>query len=64
MSGDEVVKRLRKSPGTESLPVIVISASMNGSQTAYQAGASHFISKPFDIFNLISKVEEYYLQAS
>lgn len=64
MTGDEVVKQLRKSPETELLPVIVISACMDGRQTAYKAGASHFISKPFDIFNLISKVEEYYLQAS
>lgn len=64
MSGDEVVKQLRKSPETEHLPVIVISASINGKETADNAGADHFISKPFDIVNLIDKVERYYAQAS
>ncbi len=64
MSGDEVVKQLRKSPETKLLPVIVISACIDGRQTAHQAGASHFISKPFDIFNLIAKVEQFYAQAS
>ena len=60
MTGDEVVKQLRKKPETHDLPVIVISASMDGKQMADKAGATHFISKPFDIFNLIDKVEEYY----
>ena len=60
MTGDEVVKQLRKKPETCNLPVIVISASIDGKQTADNAGATHFISKPFDIYNLINKVEEYY----
>ncbi|MVN21366.1 response regulator [Mucilaginibacter arboris] len=64
MTGDEVVKQLRKSPETERLPVIVISANIDGKETADNAGANHFISKPFDIVNLIDKVEEYYAQAS
>lgn len=63
MSGDEVIKQLRQSPETRNLPVIVISANMDGKETAANAGANHFISKPFDIFNLIDKVEQYYAQA-
>ncbi len=64
MTGDEVVKRLRTCPETQNLPVIIISASINGKETADNAGASHFISKPFDIVNLIDKVEQYYAKAS
>ncbi len=64
MTGDEVVKTLRKSPETMHLPVIVISACLDGKETAASAGANHFISKPFDIINLIDKVEQYYLRAS
>lgn len=64
MTGDEVVKILRNCPQTKNLPVIVISASMNGEKTATDAGASDFISKPFDIVNLINKVEQYYATAS
>lgn len=64
MSGDEVVKQLRNYPKTQFLPVIVMSACIDGKQTATAAGASHFISKPFDIFNLLEKVEQFYAQAS
>lgn len=64
MTGDEVVKKLRQCSETENLPVIVISASMDGKEKADGAGANHFISKPFDIINLIDKVEQYYAQAS
>ncbi|MGI4021666.1 MAG: response regulator [Janthinobacterium lividum] len=63
MSGDEVVKQLRQSPETKHLPVIVISANMDGKETAANAGANYFISKPFDIVNLIDKVELYYARA-
>ena len=64
MTGDEVVKKLRQCTETKNLPVIVISASMDGQEKADGAGANHFISKPFDIINLIDKVEKYYAQAS
>ena len=63
MTGDEVVKRLRLSPETYNLPVIVISASLDGKETADRAGADCFMSKPFDIFNLIDKIEYHYKQA-
>ncbi|MGI4749131.1 MAG: response regulator [Janthinobacterium lividum] len=64
MSGDLVIKQLRNFSETKYLPIIMISACMDGQQTAAIAGASHFISKPFDIFNLLDKVEQYYAQAS
>ena len=64
MAGDEGVKKLRKSPETNHLPIIVISACMHGEETATNAGASCFMSKPFDIFSLVDKVEQYYAQAS
>lgn len=64
MTGDEIVKKLRESPETKHLPVIVVSACLNGKETAANAGANHFISKPFDIFNLIARVEQFYAQAS
>ncbi|RYE19712.1 MAG: response regulator [Sphingobacteriaceae bacterium] len=63
MSGDEVIKQLRQSPETQNLPVIVVSANIDGKKTADNVGANSFISKPFDIVNLIDKVEQYYLQA-
>lgn len=64
MNGDEVVKMLRKSPQTNKLPVIVLSANIDGEQTATQAGANFFISKPFDIDHFINQVEHFYAKAS
>lgn len=64
LPGDKIIKQLRTVPATQSLPVIVISACIDGQQMAEAAGATHFISKPFDIFNLLDKVEQYYAQAS
>ena len=57
LSGDQVLKMLRSNPKTKDLPVIVISASTEGQKIANEAGASAFIAKPFDIDQLINRVE-------
>lgn len=57
LSGDQVLKILRKNPSTEELPVIIISASREGQQIAAKAGASGYISKPFDFDELMNMVD-------
>ncbi|MDY0904992.1 response regulator [Pedobacter sp. CFBP9032] len=57
LSGDQVLKILRKNPSTEDLPVIIISASREGQQIASKAGASGYISKPFDFDELMNMVD-------
>ncbi|WP_316797701.1 response regulator [Pedobacter frigidisoli] len=59
LSGDQVLRTLRKNPETMHLPVIVISASREGKQIAAEAGASAFISKPFDFDELIGTIKHY-----
>lgn len=56
LSGDQVVRALRKSPDTKDLPIIVISASREGKQIAIDAGADDFIAKPFDIDMVLDKI--------
>ncbi|MGY3213088.1 response regulator [Mucilaginibacter sp. HD30] len=58
LSGDQVLRALRKAPETTKLPVIVISASREGERIANEAGASDFIAKPFDLELLVNKVKE------
>jgi DNA-binding response OmpR family regulator len=58
LSGDHVLKSLRRNPQTKDLPVIVISASREGKSIADQAGASDYIAKPFDFDELISKIDQ------
>ncbi|PWS26329.1 response regulator [Pedobacter yonginense] len=57
LSGDQLLRTLRKNPSTIGLPVIVISASREGRQIAYDAGATGFIAKPFDFSELMGMVD-------
>ncbi|GGC54474.1 hypothetical protein GCM10011387_05000 [Pedobacter quisquiliarum] len=57
LSGDQVLKVLRQNTRTKGLPVIVISASTDGSKIAQDAGATAFIAKPFDVDDLVSKIQ-------
>lgn len=57
LSGDQVLKVLKNNPGTKSLPVIIISASTEGQRIAEEAGASDFLAKPFDIDQLVYRVQ-------
>lgn len=59
LSGDQVLKSLRKNPKTHELPVIVISASRDGQQIAVDAGANDFMAKPFDLDLLLEKIQHY-----
>jgi len=58
LSGDQVLRTLRKNPHTKGLPVIVISASREGERIASEAGANSFLAKPFDLEMLVSRVQE------
>lgn len=57
MAGDELLKTIRHNEEIKDLPVIVLSASVDGSDIAEDAGANAFIAKPFDMNDLISKVK-------
>jgi CheY-like chemotaxis protein len=59
LSGDQVLKTLRRNPETNELPVIVISASREGKQIAVAAGADDFMAKPFDLDSLLQRIEHY-----
>lgn len=57
LSGQEVLKHLRKYSAHRQLKVIVISASRDGEQVATDAGANQFIAKPFDLNNILESVD-------
>ena len=50
MNGFEVLQKLRETPGTESIPVIMLTAvpATQGEQEAMKLGVKHYVSKPFD----------------
>lgn len=55
LNGIEAVKYLRAQPTTSEIPIIVLSAT-ESLNSAYEAGANDFISKPFQKYELLIKV--------
>ena len=55
--GREIVKKLRKNSATQQLPVVMMSAHPNANKSAFAAGANDFVSKPFDIDDLLQVIE-------
>lgn len=62
LSGDDgrdIAKRLKTTPMTQQIPILMMSAHLNIRQSVIEAGADEFIPKPFDIDVLLRFVEHY-----
>lgn len=62
--GREICKYLKTNKLTKNIPIIMISASSDIAQSAKEAGADDFITKPFDINTLLDKVSKHIGSAS
>ena len=58
MKGEDILKSIREDPHVSTTPVIVISAYVERLRAEDRAKAQHVISKPFEIVDVISKVDE------
>ena len=58
-NGNEIVKKLRKSPATKRLPVIMVTAKTTEMDMikGLDDGADDYIKKPFSVMELISRVK-------
>ncbi len=63
MDGREICREIKANVETNKIPVIMISATPYLSQSVKEAGANDFVSKPFDIFQLLEKIEHQLLKA-
>lgn len=62
MSGQDgrtICRHLKLQPKTKHIPIIMISANKDTSQIAKESGADDFITKPFEMEELLSKVAKY-----
>jgi adenylate cyclase len=57
MDGFQVMEALKSEEGDGSLPVLVITAQPNEKLRALKAGALDFVSKPFDIAEVLARVQ-------
>ena len=59
MPGDEILQRLRVDPETATIPVVIISADATQGQIQrlLAAGASDYLTKPFDVSELVRIID-------
>jgi DNA-binding response OmpR family regulator len=55
--GRDICKLLKSNEKTKNIPVIMVSAHPSASDAIKDVGANDIVSKPFDIHNLLSKIE-------
>ncbi len=54
--GRDICKKLKESDDTKNIPILMMSASRGLAHTALEAGANDFIAKPFEIEDIINKL--------
>lgn len=57
--GREICRKLKRKSTTKQIPIILFSASREIKQSAEEAGANDFIEKPFDMDELITKIQRH-----
>lgn len=57
--GRDICKALKSQDTTRHIPIIMISANKDTEEMSKIAGANDFISKPFEIDELLNKVKKY-----
>lgn len=59
--GRDICKHLKSQETTRHLPIILFSANKDVQQIAQEVGADDFLLKPFDIEDLLDKVQQFAL---
>ena len=59
MDGWQILGKIRENPRTKDIPVIVLSAKQEDADIlkGYELGASYYIIKPFDAFELLRAIQ-------
>ena len=57
LPGDELARQIRSTPELTGIPIVIFSATGEGKQRAMQAGADCFVTKPFDIDELLTTID-------
>ncbi len=59
VDGRDVCKHLKQKESTSKIPIVMISASKDIERSAMEAGADDFLAKPFEIDDLLQKIERH-----
>lgn len=58
-NGRDICRSLKSREATKNLPIILFSANKDTEQIAKEAGADGFLAKPFDLSEVVEKIEQY-----
>jgi DNA-binding response OmpR family regulator len=58
VNGTDITANLKANSGTKQIPIMMISAHPNAKELCLQAGANDFVSKPFDMDDILSKIAD------
>ncbi|WP_341831935.1 response regulator [Sphingobacterium thalpophilum] len=58
LSGDQLIKIIRNTPEIKNIPILVLSASVDGRDVAEGLGSNGFIAKPFDLNEITSSIHD------
>ena len=61
INGGEICKQLKKIEVTKDIPVVMTSANYDIREITKDAGADDYLAKPFELQDLLSKVNKYLL---
>jgi CheY-like chemotaxis protein len=59
MTGDEVIRALRKEPGFDGLPILILSGERISSAELKALGADGAVLKPFDVHELVAQLRSF-----
>ena len=59
VDGRDICKHLKQKEKTSRIPIVLISASKDIEHSALDAGADDFLAKPFEIDDLLEKIERH-----
>ena len=59
VNGKDVCKQLKSRDLTRQLPIIMFSANREIAKIAQEAGADDYIAKPFELNDMLEKIERY-----
>ena len=57
--GRDICRHLKSQKATRHLPILLVSANRDTEQIAREAGADDFIAKPFDLVELLAKIQRH-----
>ncbi len=58
VDGRDVCRSLKQNELTKNIPIVMISASVDVERSVMEAGANDFLAKPFDMQELLKKIDK------